>query len=137
MAWSADVCLAGLCSPSSFGKWLATFFSSLHRAYFVLVPSLANGYFLLSQIASSELVLPESDLLSEYQNNVDELSMMANVEDDPGNGEMTAQLEMRSALQKIPIQIPTYNVLEFSCGIVRTLENTIQKKSKKTSNSSR
>jgi len=107
------------------------------RAYFVLVPSLANGYFLLSQIASSELVLPESDLLSKYQNNVDELSMMANVEDDPGNGEMTAQLEMRSALQKIPIQIPTYNVLEFSCGIVRTLENTIQKKSKKTSNSSR
>ena len=110
------------------------FFSSLHRAYFVLVPSLANGYFLLSQIASSELVLPESDI-SEFQNNVGELSM--DDEDECGDGEMTAQLEMRSALQKIPIQIPNYNVLEFSCGIVRTLENTIQKKTKKTSNSSR
>ena len=40
-------------------------------------------------------------------------------------------MEMRSALQKIPIQIPTFDILEFSSGIVKSLEGTLKKKVKK------
>ena len=60
---------------------------------------ISNIYFL----ASSELLLPESDFESKK----------LNFEEDKmeHDGELNAKLEIRSALQKIPIQIPTFNVL--------------------------
>ena len=88
---------------------------------FVLIPSEENEYFLMMQIASSELLLPESDFNHKS----------ANDSTNDFEGEATALMEMRSALQKIPIQIPTFDILEFSSGIVKSLEGTLKKKVKK------
>ena len=83
---------------------------------FVLIPSEENEYFLMMQIASSELLLPESDFNHKS----------ANDSTNDFEGEATALMEMRSALQKIPIQIPTFDILEFSSGIVKSLEGTLK-----------
>lgn len=93
--------------------------TSTKRNFYVLIPSMEEGAFMMNQIASAEMLLPEHVLEPTPKD--------LNEEDNEA-----IEQEVFGALKRIPMN-DYYDPLEYSSGIVQCLEETMVLVSKKTS----
>lgn len=80
------------------------------KRLFIMIPSYEEGYFLMTQITPSELIIPEMETTKEEESF------------DEDDIDLAIQMEVNSALKKIPCH-DYYDPFEFPCGIIKALES--------------